>query len=393
MTYSDEEVDFRPIFIEDISETAIVFTSSGTTDNAKGICLSHYSVLGHIFNVFNASYHRGTMRFSNFTHKFSDADDLKFMFFSPMYWITGTYFSLGMIFSGGSRVVGSSFNAEEVWNALEKYLPDTIFLPSGQMSALCRYASNRPPNTFLEIFLTSAVRMTETHVQKFKKCFPKGHLLQCYGQTENSGLIASFHIGIPGDLKLQEIYSTSCGRPLTGFQIKIVSVDKGIICGPMEQGEVMMKNKFIMNGYFKKDSSFAFDADGWFKSGDLGYFDENHFLYILERVDDLIYYKNQFFSPSIIENILTQHPAVLEGFVFGYPHPTDKQHPMAVVVLKEEFKNKVQGDEIISFVNEKITDDMYKIRAGIKIVDKLLKTQSSKFKRIPMRRLILAGEF
>lgn len=76
-------------------------------------------------------------------------------------------------------------------------------------------------------------------------------------------------------------------------------MDTDKLCGPGERGELRMKNKYIMNGYYKMDSSSAFDADGWFKTGDLVYFDENGYIYIIDRIKDLLLYTLYNITPSV----------------------------------------------------------------------------------------------
>ncbi|KAK9877885.1 hypothetical protein WA026_020111 [Henosepilachna vigintioctopunctata] len=214
-------------------------------------------------------------------------------------------------------------------------------------------------------------------------------IVQGYGQTENTGLLTGFNIGDPEEKNLTGKHPDSCGRVMPTFEMKVVDIDNEKILPKGGRGELRVKNKYMMNGYYKMDSSSAFDSDGWFKTGDVVYFDEDDCLHIVDRVKDIIDYALHWIHPSTIEQIVYQHPAVFENFVFGYPHPTDTERTYAVVVLKDEFKNKVTEDELIAFVNERVPNDWYKIRAGLTFLDKMLKTPTGKLRRLAMKQAII----
>ncbi|KAK9877880.1 hypothetical protein WA026_020106 [Henosepilachna vigintioctopunctata] len=276
---------------------------------------------------------------------------------------------------------------------MKKYTPNILFLPPGQMNELCTYALGKEEHmSTVYCCCTGGGLVSKTHILNMKQIFPEAVNTQCYGQTENVGTISSFNVNRPEEVELTRNFPESCGRITSGVQVKIVDPDNETICGVGKPGELRLKNKFLMNGYYKLDSSSVFDSDGWFRTGDLAYFDENGCIYILDRIKDLLLYKIYNIRPAVIEKILSEHPAVHESLVIGIPHPNDNEHPIGIVVLKDEYKNKISADELITYVNGKVPSDRYKIRGGIKFVDKLMKTVTGKPKKFEMKKLIVDGK-
>nr|CAI5822310.1 unnamed protein product [Callosobruchus analis] len=142
-----------------------------------------------------------------------------------------------------------------------------------------------------------------------------------------------------------------------------------------------------MNGYYKMDSSEAFDSEGYFRTGDVVYYDEDNCMFIEDRVKEMFKYRGWHVLPAILEEVLMGHPAVKEAAVIGIPHPEDGEHPMGLVVLKEGFKH-IMSEEIQEFADEKLSHAQ-KLRAGVRIVDELVRTATNKIKRKTLRKMIL----
>lgn len=160
--------------------------------------------------------------------------------------------------------------------------------------------------------------------------------------------------------------------------------------GPHKKGELRIKSPLQMNGYYNKDSSESFDADGWLKTGDVAYYDEDHCIYIVDRIKEMLKYQSWHVPPALIEAVLLSHPAVHFAVVIGIPHPEDGDHPMGVVILNEESKD-ISEDDLVEYVNSKV-DDRQKLRAGVKFVKEFPHTPTGKVKRKQLKDLILAGE-
>ncbi|CAH0547553.1 unnamed protein product [Brassicogethes aeneus] len=166
----------------------------------------------------------------------------------------------------------------------------------------------------------------------------------------------------------------------------IVDLDTNEILGPNKSGEILMKGERCFNGYYKMDSMNCFEEDGYFRTGDIGYYDEDKCFYIVDRLKGIFTYKNfPRISSSIIEEIVIKHPAVKSAAVFGYPHPIDQNHVTAVVVLEENAQ--ATSEEIRNFVDSKV-EDYKRLRGGIKIVKELPLTPTGKIKSRDLKALV-----
>lgn len=144
-----------------------------------------------------------------------------------------------------------------------------------------------------------------------------------------------------------------------------------------------------MNGYYNMDSSSAYDSEGYLKTGDIVYYDDEYCFYVVERSKEMFKCKGNHIIPSVIEEVLLLHPAIKEAVVIGIPHEMDGFHPMGVVVLKN-FYQHISAEEIELFVRENVYEAQ-RLRAGVKIVKELPRTSSGKLQRNVTTEIILNG--
>lgn len=163
---------------------------------------------------------------------------------------------------------------------------------------------------------------------------------------------------------------------------QIVDIDTENPLGPNQRGEIRLKSPTLMLGYYQADASSCFDSDGFFKTGDLGYLDEDEYLYVVDRLKETFKYMNCCIVPATLESVLLEHPMVAEAVVFSLPQEhTDV--PAACVTLKQE----TSVSDIDKFVTERVLDGE-RLRGGIFIVESLPKTASGKIIRKEIREYI-----
>ncbi|XP_074028307.1 luciferin 4-monooxygenase-like [Leptinotarsa decemlineata] len=171
---------------------------------------------------------------------------------------------------------------------------------------------------------------------------------------------------------------------------KVVDLDTGKPLGPNHEGELRIKSHKVMNGYYKMDSSSAFDEEGYLKTGDIVRYDEEKCFYIVDRIKEIFKYRGWHILPAMLEEVLLAHPAVKEAAVVAIPHKIDGDHPMGLVVLFEGHDD-VTSEDIESFFNSKVADSQ-KLRHGVRIVKELEKTVTGKIKRRALSQMISNGE-
>jgi long-chain acyl-CoA synthetase len=213
-------------------------------------------------------------------------------------------------------------------------------------------------------------------IERFGTVFVQG-----FGQTETGPLITCFcreYHDPYGDAKSLNRLS-SCGQPAIDVDVKIVDEHGGEL-GVNEVGEIMAKHAWLMKGYWNKPELTAQTMeDGWVHTGDMGYMDEEGFLFIVDRKKDMIISGGENIYPREIEEVLYGHPAVLEAAVIGAPNDTWGEEVKAFIALKRGLV--ASEEEIIGFCKDKLA--AYKKPKSIEFMDELPKTGSGKiFKKV-----------
>ena len=201
---------------------------------------------------------------------------------------------------------------------------------------------------------------------------------QVYGLTETTGgatyMLPEAHDPARGKLR-------SCGVPYPGTQIKCVD-DAGNEVPQGEVGEILIKSGFVMKGYWNRDEATAEAIkDGWFRSGDAGYFDDEGFLYIHDRVKDMIVTGGENVYPAEVENALYGHPDIADVAVIGVPDEKWGEGVKAIIVAKAGC-TPIEAD-IIAYAKTRIAG--YKCPKSVDVVDALPRNASGKVLRRQLR--------
>lgn len=371
-----EEENFKPVHIDDSNETAIILFSSGTTGFPKGICLSHYSVLRHLNDEDSFEYKEVNARSASV-----------WLFYTTFYWISATTFFIARITEGDAVVICSKFEAFNAWRYIEKYKVVVMFLVPYLASQFVHDPPKDTDTSSLKMLLIGGSPVTEALMEDLRNALPHTKVLQGYGQTEAGSGIAFF---FPQDVEMQIRKPLSCGKILSVVQWKVVDLVTEEKLKTNQRGELRVKSDFLMNGYYKMDSSSAFNSEGYLKTGDIVYYDEEECFYVVDRIKEMFKYKMFHILPAILEEVLMSHPAVKDAVVIGVPHGIDGEHPMGLVVLRDEYED-VTPKDIELFVEERVSE-MQKLRAGVKIIKEILRTVTSKVRRNEMKRMVLSGE-
>jgi acyl-CoA synthetase (AMP-forming)/AMP-acid ligase II len=203
-------------------------------------------------------------------------------------------------------------------------------------------------------------------------------VVQGWGMTETS-------VGATiTPLALAQASQGSAGKLISNQEARVVDYSTGEDLGPNQPGEIWLRGPNIMQGYLNQPeaSRNTIDSEGWLHTGDIGYIDAEGYLFIVDRIKELIKYKGLQIAPAELEAVLLAHPAVADAAVIGRADEEAGEVPKAFVVLK----GPVSAEELLEFVSEKVAP--YKRIRKLEFIDQIPKSASGKI----LRRVLVEQE-
>jgi long-chain acyl-CoA synthetase len=314
--------------------------TGGTTGLPKGVMLSQRNV------VSNAQH--AVMSFG-----FSERDT--WLHVAPMFHLADAWACYAITMVGGVHVFIPGFAPQAALEAIQHHgVTKTILVPT-----MINFLINFPDNTrydtsTLDTILYGASPMPVDRLQAAAKAFgPK--FVQAYGMTETAPLLTAMqphwtsYDGSPEDNRRL----ASCGREISGVEVRVVDQETGNDVAPGEVGEVIARGPNVMKGYWKRPEETAQALrDGYMHTGDLATVDDQNFIYIVDRAKDMIISGGENIYSTEVESAIYEHPAVLEAAVVGVPDEKWGEAVLAVVVCKEGMSTTEQ--EIIDHCRQLI---------------------------------------
>ena len=328
----------------DITEDSLagLFYTGGTTGASKGVMLTHRNLIANAFH--------------NLAMAPSAAASV-YLIMAPMFHAAGSNGILGTIWSGGCQIPLKVFDPATALDLIEKYkVTHTLGVPT-MIAAIAELQHAEPRDTSSVQIITHGGSPIATEVvRRAAQAFPTAEFVHVYGMTEASPLVT----GLRKEQNLLDVdRGRSCGQSLIGVQVKIIG-DTGDELPIGEVGELAARGPNIMKGYWNKPEQTAeVLRDGWYRSGDVGYMDDEGFVFLVDRAKDMIVSGGENVYCTEVEEALYKHPAVLEAAVFGVPDETWGEAVHAVVVPRTD----VTAEELIAFCREHIAG--YKIPKAI----------------------------
>ncbi len=325
-------------------DAVVLMYTGGTTGLPKGVLLEHRA---EILNV----YH-GAMTIPSYR-------PTSYLLQTPMFHAASMSGILAAGLYGGKTVMIPMFAPEGVLDLIEaEQVSDTLMVPT--MIGMCfAHPAYRPERlASLERLVYGASPMPEAVLNKLLTELPDLQLIQGYGMTEAcstvSLLLPEEHVA--GSKRLRSV-----GRPALGVQVQIQD-DEGHRLPTGEIGEVCVRGGQILREYWKKpDATTEVLRDGWYHSGDAGYLDEEGYLFLVDRVKDMIVTGGENVYSAEVESAISTHPAVEQVAVIGIPHDTWGEQVHAIVVSREG--ESVTAEEIIAYARESIAG--YKVPKSV----------------------------
>ena len=207
---------------------------------------------------------------------------------------------------------------------------------------------------------------------------------QVYGLTETTGGIVNLPPADHDPTGPNRHRLRSCGRPGPGVEVRIVDPDTGADAATGAVGEIWVRGPQVMQGYWNNPAATAdvIDADGWFRTGDAGYLDADGYLYIHDRVKDMIVTGGENVYPAEVENVLMGHPAIGDVAVIGVPDERWGETVKAIVVL-DAGRPSSSVDDVIAFARERLA--RFKCPTSVDVVDALPRNPSGKILKKDLR--------
>ncbi|EHA8588718.1 putative 4-coumarate--CoA ligase-like 4 [Cocos nucifera] len=301
-------------------DTATLLYSSGTTGTSKGVVATHRNMISMVQIILNRL-------------KLEEGGGAleTFICTVPMFHIYGlAAFATGLLGAGSTVVILSRFELGEMIRSVGEYGATYLPLVPPILVAMLNQAAPLPLGRLRRV-LSGGAPLGREVIEGFREKYPAVEILQSYGLTESTGMGAS-----TDSAEESRRYGTA-GLLSPNTEARIVDPDTGMPLPVNRTGELWIRGPYVMKGYFKNPeatSTMLDSAEGWLRTGDLCYIDEDGHLFVVDRIKELIKYKGYQVAPAELEALLLTHPAITDAAVIPFPDREVGQYPMAYIVRK-----------------------------------------------------------
>ena len=371
VAYEDFVAAQEPIELPDVSEesTALLMYTSGTTGSPKGVMLSHRNMQVQALTCIRAM-------------EMFDESDIGFLT-APFFHIAGLGSIVANIVLGGTVVIHplGAFDPAAVLDAYEAEGATVVFNVPQQWDLICAQPDIDKRDLKLRIISWGGAPASDRTLRAMGEAFPRALNVAVFGQTETSPITCVLR----GEDSLRKLGSV--GQPIPTIQYRIVDAAMNDV--PVgEVGEIVYRGPTVMQGYWNKpEETEAAFADGWFHSGDLVKQDEEGFVWVVDRLKDMIISGGENIYCAEVENAIASHPAVLEVAVIGRPDERWGQVPVAVVNVAPGTELDLAG--LQEFLSGRIAS--YKVPKDLTVIEALPRNAGGKILKGKLRELVTEG--
>jgi acyl-CoA synthetase (AMP-forming)/AMP-acid ligase II len=331
----------EPAEVDD-EDVAVMLFTSGTTAAPKAVMLAHGDLTGYVFNTTDAA----------------DGSDVGAVILAaPFYHVAGLTAALTATFGGRRMVMQRQFVAEDWLRLVESERVTHAFLvPTMLKQVLDEPDFGQTDLSSLQVISYGAAPMPLGVIRRAIEAFPPSvGFINAFGQTETTSTVTMLGPedhrldGSPEEIERKVRRLGSIGRPLPDVEVQVVSED-GQPRPSGQIGEIAIRTERLMRGYYGQAQSPL--QDGWLRTRDLGWVDEDGYVYLAGRASDLIIRGGENIAPDEVEQVLESHPGVDEAAVVGVPDEEWGERVAAVVVLREGAS--VSADDLIEYARQRL---------------------------------------
>lgn len=360
--------------IDDNDITVLMYTA-GTTGRPKGVPLRHSGFTSYVLENVDPA---------------DPEVEERNLLSVPLYHVAGMQAMLAGAYGGRTLVLMRQFEVKEWMRTVQEHQVERAML----VPTMLKWVIDDPDFeaydlSSLKVVTYGAAPMPVNVIKKAVAAMPGVRFINAFGQTETASTITVLgpedHV-IEGTKEEQEKklkrLASSVGKPLPDIQVKIVD-DQGNVVPANRVGEIYAKGSRIMTGYWgdEEKSARAITQDGWLRTGDKGWMDEDGYIFLAGRGDDMIIRGGENISPEEVEDVLYSHPGIAEAAVIGVPDPEWGQQVRAVVVTKNG--EKIDPAEIMEYCRSRLAG--FKRPRSVVFTDSLPRNQMGKVLKKELR--------
>lgn len=343
-------------------DVAMILYTAGTTGRPKGAVLTHENWLWSAIN--------GTIAFRV-------RPGLRSLIVYPFFHVAGFINLFVCIFSAAPLVTLQKFDPIKFLELIEREKVDRMANPPTVYNRILQAPDvEKYDLSSIRYLMSGAEVMPDETRNQLRRLFPRAGIFDNYGMTE----ACSFLTSRPEEYTESKPYSV--GVPAISVEVRVVD-DQGNDVAPNVTGEIIARGPNVMKEYYKDPERTAEALrHGWFYTQDLGRFDEDRFLYVIERKHNMIISGGENVYPREVEEVLYRHPKILEAAVYGCPDPIWGQRVHAAVVLKPG--EKMTAEEIFEFCRGDLGS--YKRPKSVDFVKSLPRNPAGKVLRYRLKK-------